>query len=93
MFRGASALSCLSKAVSVLLSVLFSLWVMTPVLVMAGNGNESISERMERVNVLRARGEFQSAIEILNEIIREHAESDQVLRSRRRARRWSDFRT
>ncbi len=80
MFRDSSALSSLAKAASVSLSIAFTISVLTPAFVLSSNKSENISERMERVSVLRARGEFQSAIEILNDIIREYSESDQVLR-------------
>ena len=41
---------------------------------------EDISEKIERVNILRARGEFEQAIEILDDIIIEYHSSETILR-------------
>jgi tetratricopeptide (TPR) repeat protein len=80
MFRNSSSPTSFTKIISTSLCILVSISVLTPAFALSGSEGESISERMERVNVLRSRGEFQSAIEILNDIIRDYSESEQVLR-------------
>lgn len=70
----------LRKALSIFLSV--SLFVMITGASFAAQEeiDEDISEKMEQVNILRARGEFDDAIEILNGIIRDYSSSDNVSR-------------
>ena len=68
------------KILSVLLSISMFMMVAGTAFASQEDLSEALSERMEQVNILRARGEFNDAIKILDEIIRDYASSDTVLR-------------
>lgn len=80
MFNLLSVIRGLESFLRVFLAAFFILCSFDSSAAAPQKGDEDISSSMERVNVLRARGEFQQAIEILNNIIKEYSASDQVLR-------------
>jgi len=79
VYKSSSGITLIKSVFVICLSILF-VNLSFPASTLSQGKKEQIASKMERVNLLRASGEFDKAISLLNDIIKEYSSSEKVLR-------------